>query len=63
MSQKYSKILEKIYSVIEPELEVHENPFVCPSTDYSLRRAIMESLDSQLYGDSFEKFILKLVRH
>lgn len=49
--------------VIELELGAHESPFVCPSIDDSLRRAITEFIDVEAYGGQFEKFILGIDRH
>lgn len=43
--------------VEELALGVHENPFACPDYEQRDRKFVVESLDVQLYGRSFERFI------
>lgn len=49
--------------VIELNLGIHENPFVCPDYEQPQRRFIMECLDEARYGTEFERFIGAVVSH
>jgi pimeloyl-ACP methyl ester carboxylesterase len=49
--------------VVELALGIHENPFACPDYGVRERQLVLDFLDTQRYGDPFERFIDGIAAH